>query len=189
MSTIIADTVINATSGEPLILQNMPTGYVVSSTVLREDRSINLNSYSNAYNVSPSFLWGGEFTKYRPDTNIIVTLTVFGIGFNEGNAALGVCLNRTHWDHGCAYQYDGQWDSVNQTTLVHGTHYFTAAQCPAGINRLDFGSGFYANGSTGSFFCWVLNGVSGIPSGSAGSSAEGRLEGYVSTMHVYEVAP
>lgn len=186
MSTIYADIVTNANHGEPLILQNMPTGYVVSSTVIREDRSIQLRNYNNSYATNPSFIWGGEFTKYRADTNIVVTLTVFAIGFSDGNGACGVCLNRTHWDAGCAYQYDGQWDGVNQTTLVHGTHYFTAAQCPAGINRLDFGSNYQDN-SRGSAFCWVLNGVAGIPTNA--SNAEGRLEGYVSTMHVYEIAP
>lgn len=189
MSTIYADMVKNASPNAPLILQNMPSGYVVSSKVIREDRSINLNGYDQAYNNSPSYLFGGDFIKVREDTDLIITLTAFAIGFNEGNGTTGVSLNKTHWDHGCAYQYDGQWDSVNQTTLVHGTHYFTAAQAPAGLNTIDFGQNRYANGAQGTFFCYVLNGVSGIPSASAGTAAEARLEGYVSTMHIYEVIP
>jgi hypothetical protein len=189
MSTIYADLVENSSPNLPLILKNMPSGYVVSSKVIREDRSINIAGYDQAYHNAPSYLFGGEFTKIRKDTDIIVTLTAFAIGFNEGNGNTGVSLNKTHWDHGCSYQYDGQWDNVNQTTLIHGTHYFTAAQCLPGVNRVDFGQGRYADNTQASYFCYVLNGVAGIPSGSSGSGAESRLEGYVSTMHVYEVIP
>jgi len=189
MSTVYADYVTNATVNQPLILKNTPPGYIVSSSVIREDRSINIAGYNGAFSTGPSYLFGGEFTKYRDDTNIVVTLTSFAIGFYEGNGNIGVCLNRTHWDHGTAYQYDGAWDSVNQTTLIYGTHYFTAAQCNVGVNRMDFGQNRYANNSVGYHFNYVLNGVSGIPSGSSGTAAEGRLEGYVSTMHVYELAP
>lgn len=188
MSTIYADLVENASPNLPLILQNMPSGYVVSSKVIREDRSIYLGGYDSAYNNAPSFLFGGEFKKVRTDTDLIITLTAFAIGFNEGNGNTGVSLNKTHWDHGCSYQYDGQWDGVNQTTLVHGTHYFTAAQCQTGVNRIDFGQNTYASNAQATFFCYVLNGVAGIPS-SGGTAAENRLEGYVSTMHVYEVIP
>jgi hypothetical protein len=188
MSIIYADLVENSSSNLPLILQNMPSGYVVSSNVIREDRSIYLGGYDQAFQNAPSFLFGGEFTKVRKDTDLIITLTAFAIGFNEGNGNCGVSLNKTHWDHGCSYQYDGQWDNVNQTTLVHGTHYFTAAQCLAGVNRIDFGQNTYANSAQATYFCWVLNGVSGVPSYN-GTAAEARLEGYVSTMHVYEVIP
>lgn len=183
MSTVQADYVLPATNGLPLILQNMPPGYIVASHVIREDRPIALNSYDNAFSTTPSYIFGGSFRKYRSDTELVATFNGFACGFNEGNAGVGLVLDKNRWDYGCAYQYDGQWDGTNQTTLVFGTGYWAASAAAAGTHTIHFGQN-YANVGTGSHFCANFNAThpqNGI--------TDNRLMGYISTIHVYEVIP
>jgi hypothetical protein len=183
MSTIQADYVMPANLSLPLMLQNMPPGYIVSSHVIREDRTIALNSYNNAFSTTPAYIFGGTIKKYRSDTDLVATFNGFACGFNEGNGGLGLVLNKNEWDYGVAYQYDGQWDGTNQTTLVLGSGYWPASLAAAGNHTIHFGQN-YASVSTGSHFCANFNAIhpqNGI--------TDNRLMGYTSTIHVYEIIP
>ena len=186
MSSIVANVVKPATAGNSLMLDNVPSGFLVSTQVLAEDRVVVVSQFDFSAGDHTTY-FGGEFTKFRSDTNLIVHADIFMIGFYEGNGAVAIMLNRTHLDYGIAYQYDGLWDSVNQTTLIRGTAYFTASQAAAGRHTMHFGTGVYANGGTPSFPLYCLNGAGGDNMGNG--TAEGRIEGYVSTLTVYEVMP
>lgn len=119
---------------------------------------------------------GGTFTKVRSDTVIIATSTVFGAGFSAGNCGVGLRMNASSWDHGMAYQYDGQWSTTQQTTPIIGTHRWTGLA--AGNHTVYWGWNVVGGGANKPFN--FLN---------PDNNDDVRNYQMISSIIVYEVAP
>jgi hypothetical protein len=81
------------------------------------------------------------------------------------------------WDYGMAYQYDGAWSSVNQTTIVFGQAQWTSVA--AGSHTMSFGWNT-RDGNTNNRPFNNLN---------PNSSDDSRNQQMVSRIVVYEVYP
>lgn len=154
--------------------EGVPTGMPLAINVISSATRTNLSVVTGA-----SVAFSGSFTKLRSDTVLRATCTVFGAGYYSGNCAVGVVLDygvNTRWDYGCAYQYDGQWSSTAQTTMVMGHHQWSSVS--AGSHTIGFGWN-PADSSTNRPFAYL----------NPNSSDDSRNNQMVSRIVVYEVYP
>ncbi len=157
---------------EPVITPNVifPSGHIVSNIMIRDSVQKSVSDSNTGK------LFGSNFEKKRHDTDIFATCTVFGAYYYSGNCGVGLCLNG-QWDHGVAYQYDGQWNRDDQTTIVVGSCLWSNVQ--KGDCRIDFGWKTY-NGSSGDKPFLYLN---------PNHERDGRNQQMSSSIIVYEVMP
>lgn len=171
MAAILRVDRLQSTDGvSKIILDNMPSGYVIASTTIRNSTRTAMSAVVGAGTV-----FGGSFTKQRSDTNIVATCTVFGAQYDSGNCAVGLKLDST-WDYGCAYQYDGAWTRANQTTIIIGQGFWTGIT--AGSHTMTFGWNS-ADSSTNRPFVYL----------NPNNSDDSRNQQMVSSIIIYEVYP
>lgn len=155
-----------------MTMNNMQSGYILSSTTIR-------NSTRSALSItSYSVIFSGTFTKLRADTTIFATCNVFGDGFYSGNCGVGMQIDSSsNWDYGCNYQYDGSWGPY-QTTTISGQCQWTGIS--AGSHTIGFGWKC-ANGSATDRPFINFNPNNTVTS-------ESRNQQMVSSIFVYEIA-
>ena len=154
-----------------LLLENMPSGYVLASTIIRSSTRTAVST------AAESVIFSGSFTKQRADTNLAATCTVFGAGYYSGNCGVGMRIDSSNWDYGVAYQYDGAWSSTIQTTIIVGHSYWTGVT--AGAHTIGFGWKTADAGASNRPFN-ILN---------PNSTEESRNQQMVSTIILYEIYP
>ena len=161
------DVIESRTPGQYITMNDMPPGFVLSTTTIRNSTRVAMSATTGAV-----IAFDGSFTKHRSDTAIMATCTVFGATFYSGNCAVGMRLDST-WDYGCAYQYDGAW-GTSQTTIVVGQGYWTGIS--AGSHTMAFGWN-PADSSTNRPFAYL----------NPNSADDSRNRQMVSSIIVYEV--
>ena len=168
-SIVNVDVIESRTPGQNIVLNNMPSGFVLSTTTIRDSTRVAMSATTGAV-----IAFGGSFTKHRADTAIMATCTVFGAQYYSGNCGVGLRLDSS-WDYGCAYQYDGAW-GTSQTTIVVGQGYWTGIG--AGSHTMSFGWN-PADSSTNRPFVYL----------NPNSTDDSRNRQMVSSIIVYEVYP
>jgi hypothetical protein len=168
-SAIQIDTIQSATSGQRIVLQGAPTGMVLATTVIRNGTR---TATSSAYNYT---LFSGGFTKTTSTSNLVVTCTVWGVQYNDGNAGTGFVLDGTTWDWGTAYNYDGAWTNAYETIQVIGTGYFTGVS--AGVHTMGWGWKAVSGGASRAFNYFNPN-----------ATDQSRNGQFYSQLIVYEIA-
>lgn len=174
MALTVAVDQIQPYSSTTLSWEGVPTGMPLAISVISYGTRTNLSAVAGV-----GIAFGDYFTKLRSDTVLRATSTIFGAGYYSGNCGVGVVLDygtNTRWDYGCAYQYDGQWSSTAQTTLVMGHHQWTGVS--AGRHLISFGWN-PADSSTNRPFVYI----------NPNSSDDSRNNQMVSRIVVYEVYP
>jgi hypothetical protein len=161
------DYLINVSNGSQII----QPGMVLAVNAIR-----NSTRQAAPTGTAERILFSGNFTKILDSSLLIAQCTVFGNGHASGQSGVGLVLDGTLWDHGCAYQYDGAWSSAEQTTIVVGNAVWSGI--PKGTRNVGFG---YrpANGATAERPFQTLN-----PNSSDGA----RIQQMTSSIIVYEVA-
>ena len=154
----------------PLMIDNRPSGAVLAINVFRNSTRTGVGA------VATQRLFGGTFTKFRTDTLLRATCTVFGASYASGNSGVGLVLDENLWDYGVAYQYDGAWSQGNQTTIIFGTSYWTGIA--EGRHKIEFG--------------WnSINGTANNPFNvfNPSNADDVRNQQMISSIVVYEVYP
>jgi len=127
-----------STTAKYIDWQGVPTGMPIAINVVSYGirTSLSTNEANKGFQA-----FSGNFTKLRNDTVLRATCTVFGSTFYSGNCGVGLVLDfntsNEQWDYGVAYQYDGQWTSSQQHTLVMGHSQWTGIR--AGQHSMGFG--------------------------------------------------
>jgi len=153
-----------------LLLENMPSGYVLASTIIRSSTRTSVST------AAQSIIFSGSFTKQRADTNLAATCTVFGSTYYSGNCGVGMRIDASNWDHGCAYQYDGQYGTT-QTTIIIGQSYWTGVS--AGAHTIGFGWRTADGGADNRPFAFL----------NPNSTEDARNQQMSSTIILYEIYP
>lgn len=120
------------TVGGSRLISNFPSGIVIGCGVIRNSTRTSISGSNTG------ILFSGTYTKILGSTEsyLVIRASVFGAQFSSGNCGTGVRVDST-WNYGAAYQYDGQWSSSNQTTVIWGYHIFTGIA--AGARTIGFG--------------------------------------------------
>lgn len=168
-SVIQVDTIQSATSGQKIVLQGVPTGMVLATTVIRNSTRTAISAAYNATHFS------GGFTKTTSTSNLVVLATVVGGQYNDGNGAVGIVLDSTTWDWGAAHNYDGSWTKSYTTVQCIGTGYFTGVS--AGVHTMGWGVKAANGGTTRPYETLNPN-----------STDDSRNGQFISTLIVYEIA-
>jgi hypothetical protein len=161
------DNVISLASGSQIV----QPGMVLAVNAIR-----NSTRQTAPTGTAARVLFSGNFTKILDSSLLIAQCTVFGNGHASGQAGVGMVLDNTLWDHGCAYQYDGAWSGSEQTTIVVGNAVWSGI--PKGLRNVGFG---YrpANGSINERPFITFN-----PNSSDGA----RIQQMTSSIIIYEIA-
>lgn len=169
MSIVKIDQIMRKDINNPFVdIDNLQNGGVISLTVIRNSTRIAISTATQAVAFS------GTFKKFKANTIIRSTCTVFGDGYYDGNCGVGMVINGSLWDHGCAYQYDGSWSATLQTTVITGSSIWSNI----GIGTHTIGFGWRpANAVASKPFNYI----------NPSSSTESRNQQMSSTIFVYEV--
>lgn len=162
---------IKSRTGGTLVLNGVDKGFIWSMNTIRYGTRTAVGGAKSA------ILFSGTFYKFRDDTDIVATCTVFGDGYNSGNCGTGMVLDNTSWDYGTAYQYDGAWSATQQTTMVFGTAQWRGVA--AGNHLVGFGWNSISTGSTAEKPFNYINPNS--------SNGDARNQQMVSSIVVYEI--
>ena len=168
-SAIQLDTIQSTAGGRVVINAPVGSGLILSTTTIRNSTRTAISAVYNSAHFS------GSFTKTTSTSNLVVTATVLGGQYNDGNGACGFVIDGTTWDFGAAYQYDGVWSQVYTTIQCIGTGYFQ--NISAGSHTMGWGVKAF-NGSTTRPYNY-LN-----PNG----TDDARNGQMISTLIIYEIA-
>jgi len=144
------------------------SGAIIGVTVVRT------NTRSSVSTVASTTLFSGSFTKIKADSQLIAKCTVFGANFQSGNSGVGMNIDGSNWDYGVAYQYDGAWSSIYQTTIIVGTSRWSGIS--AGSHTVGFGWNTFNGGADRPFGIFNPN-----------SSDDSRNQQMASSIILYEV--
>ena len=167
-SILITDELRGPSSSDRLQFQGSP-GLVLATTMIN-------NSTRTTTSLGFSLtLFSGSFTKTTSTSNILVTCSVVGGQYNDGNAGVGFVLDGTTWDWGTAYNYDGVWTRANAIVQVVGTGFFTGVS--AGAHTMGWGWRAITGGASRAFDTLNPN-----------SADDARNGQFISSLIIYEIA-
>lgn len=167
-SVLITDALQSLSPSDRIQFQGSP-GLVLATTMLTNSTR---TATSLGFN---QIIFNGNFTKTTSTSNILVTGSIVGGQFSDGNAGVGFVLDSVTWDWGTAYNYDGLWTRANTTIQVVGTGFFTGVS--AGAHTMGWGWRAVNGSSTRPFDTFNPN-----------STDDGRNGQFISSLIIYEIA-